>query len=208
MSEWANCWFFWAKRSLAHLIAKIERFAQKTWLGHICNNISSRTWPYLRQYLFPDLRHLYDNISTLTWPDLLQYTVFALTWPYLWHYLYPDMAIFATIYMPWLGHICNNILTLTWPYLWQYLNPYLAIRSAFEIKCDWWNIMKTVACKKKIFSRISPHGYCRSERMFQSASSTAGRRRRTGFWWQDAVPPPLPKVVGRLHRLLGQPDGI
>ena len=127
MSEWANCWFFWAKRSLAHLIAKIERFAQKTWLGHICNNISSRTWPYLRQYLFPDLRHLYDNISTLTWPDLLQYTVFALTWPYLWHYLYPDMSIFATIYMPWLGHICNNILTLTWPYLWQYLYPDLAI---------------------------------------------------------------------------------
>ena len=30
MSEWANCSFFWANRSFAHLFAKKERFAQKT----------------------------------------------------------------------------------------------------------------------------------------------------------------------------------
>ena len=133
------------------------------------------TWPYLQQYLFPDLAiiatislpGLTPSLRQYLYPDLARFaTIYSicpdlaisvhgiistLTWQYLRQYICPDLAIFATTSLPWLGHICDNISTLTWPYLWQYLNPYLAIRGAFEIKCDWWNIMKTVACKKKYF---------------------------------------------------------
>ena len=85
------------------------------------------TWPYLQQYLFPDLA----IFATISLPGLT---------PSLRQYLYPDLARFATIYsicpdlaisvalsLPWHGNICDNIYALTWPYLQQHPYPDLAI---------------------------------------------------------------------------------
>ena len=44
--------------------------------------------------------------------------------------------------------------------------------------------------QKNVFYQIFPHGYCRSERTFQIASTTAGSQGRTCLWWWDAWPPP------------------
>ena len=44
--------------------------------------------------------------------------------------------------------------------------------------------------QKNVFYQIFPHGYCRSERAFQIASTPAGSQGRTCLWWWDAWPPP------------------
>ena len=49
---------------------------------------------------------------------------------------------------------------------------------------------KLLHVRKKVFSRIFPHIYCRSEHTIQRAPTTAGSRRRTRLWWWNAWPPP------------------